>query len=275
MGAFLFEHLFNSSMQLDLATIRRNVRTRTDTENSDFISDAEIDRYANASIAELYDIVIGSYGDDYFRKEFNIFTEAGVSVYPLSASRTVGLTTTTYDDFYKLLGVDFVLTPPSGAHAFTDASGLEKRGIRRLGNFAERNRYNNQSGWNYSYNNVRYMLKNENEIQFFPPPVSQHMVVIHYIPCAPTLTSGSAGGESIGTQTTTESIDVFNAWGEYVIVDVCIKVAQKEESDTRVFQQQKIDLRERIRSMAPRNASEPARITDVYVENDIEYWRRT
>jgi len=52
--------------QTTLGTIRTTVRQRTDKVNSQFVTDPELNGYINSSIQELYDLLIGAYGEDYF-----------------------------------------------------------------------------------------------------------------------------------------------------------------------------------------------------------------
>jgi hypothetical protein len=62
--------------------------------------------------------------------------------------------------------------------------------------------------------------------------------------------------------------DGISGWLEYVITDACIKMLQKEESDTTVFQIQKAALIRRIEAAAEnRDAGNPATIADVQWTN--------
>ena len=51
---------------MTLAELREASRQRADQENSQFISDSELNSYINQSYFELYDILVQSYGDDYY-----------------------------------------------------------------------------------------------------------------------------------------------------------------------------------------------------------------
>src|ERR1700738_1086535 len=52
--------------QTSLGTIRATVRQRTDKVNSQFVTDAELNGWINTSTQELYDLLIGAYGEEYF-----------------------------------------------------------------------------------------------------------------------------------------------------------------------------------------------------------------
>ena len=80
------------------------VRQRADMENNFFVSDDEVQTYINAGIAELHDILIQTYGQDYYVKSKEFTTSSGVDSYPINDSTStnnIGMT-----DFYKVRGVD-------------------------------------------------------------------------------------------------------------------------------------------------------------------------
>jgi hypothetical protein len=64
------------------------------------------------------------------------------------------------------------------------------------------------------------------------------------------------------------SLDTVSGWDEYVILDACIKVRNKEEVDASLFQQQLTKLEARVTATAPnRDAGAPQRIVDVHQMN--------
>lgn len=77
-----------------LLELRDEVRQRADMENSQFVSDAELDRYINESISELYDLIIESAAQEYYLDTYTINTVSGRDTYSLPS------------DFYVLKGVD-------------------------------------------------------------------------------------------------------------------------------------------------------------------------
>jgi len=52
--------------QTNLGAIRTTIRQRTDKVNSAFVLDAELNGWINSSIQEVYDLLIGAYGEDYY-----------------------------------------------------------------------------------------------------------------------------------------------------------------------------------------------------------------
>ena len=71
-------------------------RQRADMVNNDFIEDGELTNYINQSIAELYDLIIMNFEDDYV--EDHIINHVGIDTrYPLPS------------DFYKLITVHQII----------------------------------------------------------------------------------------------------------------------------------------------------------------------
>lgn len=81
---------------ISLDDIISAAKQRSDMVNSTFVTDAEWQSYVNFSYAELYDLLIQSYGNDYFvaSPSYTFSTDGTNDHYALPS------------DFYKLLGVD-------------------------------------------------------------------------------------------------------------------------------------------------------------------------
>lgn len=216
---------------ITLAELKEQARQRSDMENSEFVSDAELTAYINASLAELHDLLISSYCDDYMMEEY-IFVSTGTLSYALPA------------DFYKLRGVD-VRRGPTGQWAT----------VKRF-NFNRRNEQQNAYAWNLlGLPYIEYRLVGSN-IRFNRVPDTALEFRIFYHPKLSKLVND------------VDSYDDVNGFAEYVVVDAAIKMLQKEESDVSVLIGQKESLRQRITAMAAnRDANEPASVTDVYAED--------
>jgi len=100
---------------ITLANLRTQAKQRADQENSNFLSDAEWNSNINNSAKELYDLLTNVNGDYYFNS-CSVTTTANNDSYPLP------------DDFYKLLGVDEIIT------------GTESVSLKPF-QYQERNRY--------------------------------------------------------------------------------------------------------------------------------------
>lgn len=227
-------------MSVTLLELRTQARQRADMENSQFITDAELNSYINNSIAELHDLLIQHYKEDYIIEEHNFTTVSGTKDYSLPMN------------FYKLRGVD------------AELNGSDKFTIQQF-NFNERNRFEDFGVWTLlGIASVRYRLVGSN-IRFSPVPDQATPVTLWYIPVATKLVNDS------------DTYDDINAYAEYVIIDAAIKMLQKEESDVSVLAAQKAAMIQRIEAAAAdRDAANPQSVSDIYAENnDFYFWRTT
>lgn len=223
-------------MSVTLGQLKTRSRQRADMETSDFIEDSELASYINSSLAELYDLLVAAYGEDYFLAEYDFSTAANTDDYALPTN------------FYKLKGVDAQL---NNNDWFT---------IRPF-NFNERNRNQNLQWGLIGGPNVRYRLMGSN-IKFSPLPESIFPIKLWYVPKATELVADS------------DSFDDLNQYAEYIIIDAAIKMLQKEESDVTVLMAQKQAMKRRLEEMSlNRDAGSPDSISDIYAENN-DFWSR-
>ena len=146
-------------------------------------------------------------------------------------------------DFYKVQGVDVNV---SGDRAIS----------ARPFNFEERNRKNYNG---YYANSFGYIIRGDS-IQFLPTPFGSQNVVLWYIPLPQTITA------------TTDTINTVNGGFRWIVADVCIMVATKEESDTTSFETEKMRHEENIRkSFAIRDEGMAQRVTDINDINDYYF----
>lgn len=225
-------------MSKTLLQIRTQIRQRIEMENSGFIKDAEFNSYINASIKELYDLMISAYGNDYFANTTPhvITTNSMDTFYALPA------------DFYKLLGVDLVM----GANRIIKLRPFQ---------FNERDKYQIGGQWSAVLGNdgPRYKLT-ANKIQFAPYPAGSYTVNLWYIPVPAELTLD------------TDTMESLMGWEEYVIVDVCIKALNKADLNPSAFMAQKAELKHRIEKMKEdRDAGQSFRVSDVNQYSYIDY----
>ena len=235
-----------------IATLMSRSRQRADMEDNDFVQDAELVDYINAGIAELHDILVQEYGQDYYvsSKEFN--TTADKDTYPINDSTSTE--NINILDFYKLGGMDAKI---NGNDWFT----------LQPFNFNERNLYQNWGSWSLlGLTNIRYRMVGGNVV-FTPTPDTTTAVKVWYIPQAAQFSS------STDTSTTWDDI---NGYAEYVITFASIRMLQKEESDVSVLLAQKQDLRRRItEAAANRDADNPLTVSDIYTANNRFWYTRS
>jgi hypothetical protein len=212
--------------------------------DSQFVTDSELNSYINSSIAELHDILVQTYNQEYSIKDVTFNTVASQSEYQLSSIITD-------NDFYKLRGIDAKL---NGDDYFT----------LKPFNFNERNRFQNFGVWDYlGITNVRYRIVGGRLI-FSPIPDAVIEIKVWYVPLAAKLEDDA------------DTLDDINQYAEYVIVDAAIKMLQKEESDVSVFLAQKAALKRRIEEAAQnRDVGDSESVSDIYIENDDFLYGRT
>lgn len=223
---------------ITLAELQLQSRQRADMVNSEFVSDSELTSYINNSAAELYDLLCEAYGSDYYVESEEGTTVADQADYDLP------------DDFYELKAVDLQ----------TDASNWVN--VQRF-NFNERNRNDSAGNSVLGYTACRYRLVG-NQLKFSPVPPPSSTYRVWYVPTSPALSAAS------------DTLEQLNGYSEYIIVDVAIKMLQKEESDVRVLLAQKMALQKRITDKAQnRDANQATTITDIEAEDNDLYWRRS
>jgi hypothetical protein len=218
------------SNTVTLLQLKTQCRERADQVNSEFISDSELNSYINHSYAELYDLLVSRY-EDYFTIETSATVASGDSSIPLPT------------DFYKLRGLDLALD--SGGNNYTPVPRFNwnNRNIRNA----------NVSRLLSGQFNVSYRITGSN-IELVPTDSSQGSYRLYYVPIYTPLVA----------DTDTAITAVSNqSWHEYIIVDVAIKMLDKEESSTAHLQKQKQALIDRIESASRnRDANQPETISD-------------
>jgi hypothetical protein len=210
---------------VSLASLKEQARFRADQVNSGFVSDSELRGYINASLTELYDLLVAAYGDDYYTKTVpQSITSTGAEYYALAS------------DFYKLQGVDLQM------------DSVNWKTLKPY-MFSERNRWGGVGAWNDG--GCKYKLMGTNLYLKPVPPVGK-VLQVWYVPICPSLAVDA------------DEFDFINGWEEYVIVDVAIKMMVKEESPIGELAAQKQAMRARLDQMKiDRDIGQPMRIADV------------
>jgi len=208
-----------------LSVLRTRARQRADQENSGFISDTELNYLLNVSCAELYDLLLAAYDDEYFSDTDTFNTVSGTEQYSLPA------------DFYKLLGVDLVLSS-------SQLVPLQKF------TFGDRDRYKSPLFNLQGSDLFRYRL-NASNIIFAPIPTGVKTIKLTYVPAMPALSQDA------------DTFDGVNGWEEYAIIDAAIKMRIKEETSVQELIYEKNSIKKRIETMRNnRDAGDPAKITN-------------
>lgn len=224
-------------MATTLADIITQIRQRSDMENNEFVSDIELKAWTNNSLGGLDDILVTTY-DDYKMTSFQSVLSGGANnVIPIPSN------------FYKLRGVDFCNQSDSASpDKWTTIYGFQ---------FTERNR-NNQNltsiALPYTNSNISARLTDAGII-IQPADYAQGKYQIWYVPKFIPLVED--------TDTLTIQMDT-QAWVEYAVVDVCIKILNKQNLDPSGFMMEKQELKQRIIAAAKnRDSSGPKRVANV------------
>lgn len=183
--------------------------------NNDFISEDEWNRYINASLYELYDLLVQKYGDDYYvASPYQFTTDGTTNLIPLP------------DDCFKPMGLDIQLSPNNW------------KTVRKF-NFANRNKFNPGGYLVAGFGSicVEYRVLGSN-LMLIPAPTGSLTFQLWYAPKLSPLVEDS------------DTFDQISGWGEYVVCDAVIKALAKQEQDTSVFERQKAFQLERIESAA-------------------------
>lgn len=166
---------------ITMSLMRSRARERSDMVTSQFVTDAEFDGYLAESLAELYGVLILSFGNDYYTAGtpdnwYQFTTTATAGGYALpdgSATYKLVDTTTIAPAFFKLLGVD--------AKPGNDWVPLKPF------TFADRNRYSSSTATGVL---PRYRLTGNN-LWLTPQPQAGWPIRIWYTPRVPVLVGSS------------------------------------------------------------------------------------
>jgi hypothetical protein len=200
---------------VSLTAVRTAIRQRTHYESSQFVTDAELNAWINRSVKELYDLLVTTF------EGYNLST----------ADNTIasGNTFAVPADFYKLLGVDYVVALPDQLQILPRIDWQERNGSR-----------------------YGYALRGSN-VHILPYSwAAGRSYRLNYVPVIATLVNDG------------DTFDGIDGYEEYVILDVCCMVLAKADRDASQFLGQKEAMHGRILASAHnRDAGEPPHVADV------------
>jgi len=148
-----------------LAAVRTLVRQRANMEDSQFVTDDELNAYINLSHQELYGLLVQKYGADYFCSSTTFTTDGTNDNFALPS------------DFFKCLGVDVRLS--SGRYVTLKEFA-----------FADRNRFSGQQGNGAMLGvgpDLRYRIRGD-RLWVTPLPASGQTLRMFYAPRLTTTT---------------------------------------------------------------------------------------
>lgn len=201
------------------------VRSRTNMENSEFVTDAEITEYLNEEWAELQGRLTLNEGQPHFVSTTTIDVTSGSELYALPV------------DFWKVLRV--VATIDSikrDMHPFMEGERADLLNSQYFAAmFSEGPRYRIQA------DNIEIL-----------PATRSYSVELRYIRSCPFLVDN------------TDTVDGFNGYESAMVAGACALVREKEQRDPTFFERRKDRIYRLIDAhAAQRDASHPERVTDV------------
>lgn len=222
-------------MAISLLELRTQSRQMADMSDSTFVTNSELNNYINFAIAELHDLLVDTYGSDYFLSSVIGNTVANQTDYALP------------EDFYKVRGVDIQINNSNWSSV--DNFNFNER--NRSSDFGERA----LSG----VINIRYRVMG-GFLKFTPIPVENATYRLWYIPKATKLVADE------------DTFDDINQYSDFVIITAAMKMLHKEETDVTRLAEERNRIIKRIEVTASnRDAGKPETISDVYAEYDYYY----
>lgn len=204
------------------------VRRRSDLENSEFVTDVEITDYLNRGLCELWDILIGVYEN--YGLTTHSFSIPGTAPYTLP------------NDFYKLMGVDFI----------ANSGGTTSR-VRPF-SFQHRNTYANPTFKATGLDLVEYAIVGD-EIKLIPEDLPTGTIKLWYVTTAPQFSITDASSVVSG---------LIPGFEDYPVTYATMMAKNKEESDVRFEVSNLERLKTRITQAATkRDGGESTSIVDV------------
>ena len=224
-----------------LKQIRDLTLERGDYVGDPLFSTAELNSYISASYAELTDLLVEAYGNDYYLKQdLTLVTVPGEEFIDLP------------NDFYKLKGLDYKYGPGNDTYYAIKPYNFQHRNYYSNNNFA-------YFGFNDNTGSPVFRLFGNNKLQLLPIPTSVVNLRLTYTPNAIKLTAD------------TDVIDGVNGWEEYIILDVITKMYVKDKLPIDELVAQKALIMTRIEKLSEnRDEGDDAGVADVY-NWDSEY----
>jgi len=205
------------------STLRESVRARYDLptfSTATFVKTADVNSLINESLQGLAALLISCFGDDYYAATSNITASANTSTTALP-TRCIKVL-----KLWWVRGTDDIVPIMRGN---ADDTLLAS--------------YSAKSWTDYA---PRYRLLGTASIRWLPTPNASYTVACEHVALPADL---SADGDTV---------ECGPGWEQWVINDVCAKIAIKEEKDPSVFFAERANWEQRIVAQAPERAESDA-----------------
>lgn len=210
--------------------VQEDIRQRYDLpafSTTTFITTAAVLRMANQSLQRRDALLAEAYGDDYRSTTTTLATQADLNYISLPA------------DFLKLHRLIWLRgTNDSVVVERADADMLARLLPMEPQSWGSRRPY--------------YRFEGTSTVQVLPTPNQVYSLTLIYTQTTATLTTGG------------DTIQDGPAWTEWLVADVCVKIAQRFEDDPSIFMAERQDAEARIRRQAPqRDETQSQQLRDV------------
>jgi hypothetical protein len=209
------------------ALLKEAIRTRYDLpafSSTTHITTTQINALTNDSLQGYYALLLSLYGDEYYSTSSTITASSATTAVPTRCLKILNL--------WWLRGTDDVVRIQRGS-----ADDL------LLANYASKT---------WTEYGPKYRLQGTGTILWLPTPSTSYNVRCDHVALPADL---SADGDTLFSGA---------GWEQWVIADVCQKLAQREEKDPSVFMAERAGWEARILAQAPdRTEGEPLQLRDV------------
>lgn len=238
--------------EMSLFELRLRSQQTADRVESQFVINSEWNAFIRLAMYELYDLLIGSYEENYNLQIVTIQTNGSTSLYPMPNGYNNYLggnypsnSGTPAQAFYKLAGVDLNV----------NTSNVTPSRVTLLKfDFIKRNQYvyPNSTSTIYGIYNLRYRLMGD-QLDLIPTPAGNQTLTLYYCPRLPALLADT-DLTTLGT----------SGWLRYVIVRSAKYALDKEEgTDTSKLDAELLFLKTRIEQMSQnRDIGQPDTISE-------------
>lgn len=214
------------------AELETKIRTEAGLTGSTAVTSAEILSLIDTYYSELYDLLVGAYGHEFYYSRLDYTTVAGKAAYDISLDPGGSGSTT---DIYQILGVDLELETGE-AIPIDPADFFKTRLLYASGT----------NTWPHSLYASRPVYRYQGKyLTITPAPsMSGKKIYVHYIPCAAKVTAGTA------------IIDGCNGWERYIVVACLASLAQAEETDPTPWMVELERIKKRIQALASKRVAD-------------------
>lgn len=216
------------------ATLITAARRRVDAFGSDTFTDAEIVDYLNWGVRELYELLLATYGDQYYS------TSAFYSISAVTNPSEILFSLTTHP--FKITGVELVTT--DGYKRLEQVRGAETVLVARK---------------DWQSTPPRYTQKYE-RLTFFPPSLKAESIRLHYVPMPTELSTSSP---------TAALSPWLEPWWQYIVLVAAAHMMDRIEQDATLLVNQKTSLIALIQAGKNHDSNSYPTITDVEYQDEV------